>query len=116
MACRSRAGRSQHGDHRAGAAAGLGDAALGRGRRTRGCPLVPLVSGAPWLDVGRQLGQVPPAALGLLTVVWAVGLLLHTIALTGGLPGLTHRRALTLSLTGSAVANVLPLGARPASP
>lgn len=72
--------------------------------------VVPLVSGAPWLDVGRQLGQVPPAALGLLAGVWAVGLLLHTIALTGGLPGLTHRRALTLSLTGSAVANVLPLG------
>lgn len=71
---------------------------------------VPMVSGAPWLDVGHQLGLVPAPALGLLAVVWAAGLLLHTITLTGGLPGLTHRRALTLSLTGSAVANVLPLG------
>jgi uncharacterized protein (TIRG00374 family) len=32
------------------------------------------------------------------------------VALAAALPGLTTRRALTLSLTGSAVANVLPLG------
>ncbi|MGZ4487274.1 MAG: lysylphosphatidylglycerol synthase domain-containing protein [Nocardioides sp.] len=72
--------------------------------------VVPLVSGAPWATVAHQLAMVPPAELGLLALLWVVGLLLHTITLTGALPGLTHRRALTLSLTGSAVANVLPVG------
>ena len=38
------------------------------------------------------------------------GLLIHSFVLTGALPGLTRRRALTLNLTGSAVANVLPFG------
>lgn len=72
--------------------------------------VVPQVSGAPWALVGRQLARVPLPELGLLGLLWATGLLLHTITLTSALPGLTHRRALTLSLTGSAVANVLPLG------
>jgi uncharacterized membrane protein YbhN (UPF0104 family) len=48
--------------------------------------------------------------LAALVLLWLAGLLAHTITLTAALPGLTHRRALTLSLTGSAVANVLPLG------
>src|SRR5690349_16403783 len=38
------------------------------------------------------------------------GLLAHSFVLTGALPGLSRRRALTLNLTGSAVANVLPFG------
>jgi uncharacterized membrane protein YbhN (UPF0104 family) len=54
--------------------------------------------------------STPPAALLGLAVVWAAGLAAHTVALASALPGLTHRRAFLLSLTGSAVANVLPLG------
>jgi uncharacterized membrane protein YbhN (UPF0104 family) len=42
--------------------------------------------------------------------LWAAGLGTHTITLAAALPGLSHRRALLLSLTGSAVANLLPLG------
>jgi uncharacterized membrane protein YbhN (UPF0104 family) len=34
----------------------------------------------------------------------------HTIALSAALPGLSHRRAFFLNITGSAVSNVLPLG------
>lgn len=48
-------------------------------------------------------------ALGLV-LLWAAGLFTHSFVLTGALPGLTRRRALTLNLTGSAVANTLPFG------
>lgn len=72
--------------------------------------VLPLVSGAPWRAVAATVTAIPPAALAFLLVLWAAGLLAHTLTLTAALPGLTHRRALLLSLTGSAVANVLPLG------
>ncbi|MCW2793829.1 MAG: hypothetical protein JWO76_2927 [Nocardioides sp.] len=72
--------------------------------------VVPLVAGAPWSAVGRALGAVPAVDLAALTVIWLAGLLVHTVTLRAALPGLTHRRALTLSLTGSAVSNVLPFG------
>lgn len=71
---------------------------------------LPVVAGVPWMSVLATLGAVPARALLLLVVLWAAGLAAHTITLTAALPGLTHRRAILLSLTGSAVANVLPLG------
>jgi putative heme transporter len=72
--------------------------------------VLPRVSGAPWHAVATALASVPVAALAALVALWAAGLAVHTVTLTAALPGLTHRRALLLSLTGSAVANVLPLG------
>src|SRR3954449_639405 len=72
--------------------------------------LFPVVAGTPWRAIGTTVGSVPVAALLALVALWAAGLVTHTIALTAALPGLTHRRALLMSLTGSAVANVLPLG------
>jgi uncharacterized protein (TIRG00374 family) len=45
-----------------------------------------------------------------LALLWAIGLLAHSFVLTAALPGLSRRRALTLSLTGSAVSNVVPFG------
>jgi uncharacterized membrane protein YbhN (UPF0104 family) len=60
--------------------------------------------------VVTTVGAIPVEALLALVVLWAAGLMAHTFTLTAALPGLTHRRALLLSLTGSAVANVLPLG------
>ncbi len=72
--------------------------------------VLPRISGAPWRAVASTLGGVPPGALVLLLVLWAAGLLANTLTLTAALPGLSHRRALLLSLTGSAVANVLPIG------
>ncbi|WP_433218996.1 lysylphosphatidylglycerol synthase transmembrane domain-containing protein [Dactylosporangium sp. CS-047395] len=66
--------------------------------------------GASWGEAWRliaHLGWRWPLFLG---VVWLLGLVVHTRVLTASLPGLSHRRALTLNLSGSAVANVLPLG------
>lgn len=66
--------------------------------------------GASWTQAWRliaHLGWRWPLVLG---VVWLLGLVVHTSVLTASLPGLTHRRALTLNLSGSAVSNVLPLG------
>ncbi len=80
----------------------LGAAGLGLG--------LPAVAGAPWAAVGAALRAVPVDTLVALVALWAAGLGAHTITLAAALPGLSHRRALLLSLTGSAVANVLPLG------
>lgn len=71
---------------------------------------LPALSGVPLRAVEAVVGSLPARALAALVVLWIVGLLTHTLTLTAALPSLTHRRALTLSLTGSAVANVLPLG------
>jgi putative heme transporter len=72
--------------------------------------LVPRVAGTTWASVGAILEHVSPAALAVMAGIWVAGLWFHSFALAAALPGLTKRRALTLSLTGSAVANVLPLG------
>ena len=78
-----------------------------------GCLLalaIPAVAGVPWAGIALTVSAVPVLALALLVLLWAAGLITHTITLTAALPRLTHRHALMLSLTGSAVANVLPLG------
>ncbi|MGW6278543.1 lysylphosphatidylglycerol synthase transmembrane domain-containing protein [Kribbella sp. NPDC055071] len=71
---------------------------------------LPLAVGSSWSQVGVVLGRVSVGSLVLLAVVWIAGLWAHSFVLAASLPGLTKRRGLTLSLTGSAVANVLPLG------
>jgi len=72
--------------------------------------LFPIVTGAPWKAIATAVASVPAATLVGLVVLWAAGLVSHTVTLTAALPELSHRRALLLSLTGSAIANVLPLG------
>jgi uncharacterized membrane protein YbhN (UPF0104 family) len=72
--------------------------------------VLPKVSGAPWHDIGAALSLPTPLEVGLLALLWAAGLVVHCRVLTAALPGLSVRRALTLNLTGSAVANVVPLG------
>jgi len=71
---------------------------------------LPRVAGAGWSDIGTALGRLSLAQLLLLAAVWLAGLWVHTPALTAALPGLSHRRALLLNLTGSFVSNLLPLG------
>ncbi len=71
---------------------------------------LPSMTGVPWASTWAVVTEVPVLELLALVALWALGLLSHTVTLTAALPTLTHRRALTLSLTGSAVANVLPLG------
>lgn len=72
--------------------------------------LLPRATGAAWSGIGAVLAAVRPIELVVLTVVWAAGLLAYSFVLTGALPGLSRRRALTLNLTGSAVSNVAPMG------
>lgn len=72
--------------------------------------LLPRAVGTSWVTVGALLGRLSPPAIAVLAVVWIAGLWAHSFVLAASLPGLTKRRGLTLSLTGSAVANVLPLG------
>ncbi|MDQ1616465.1 MAG: putative heme transporter [Actinomycetota bacterium] len=72
--------------------------------------LLPRVAGTTWTTVVLSWRAVPWWQLGLLVGLWFVGLVAHSWVLTAAMPGLTRRRALTLNLTGSAVANVLPFG------
>ncbi len=71
---------------------------------------LPKVAGAEWSQIATVLGGLSGAQLVLLTVVWLAGLWVQTPALTAAMPGLTHRRALLLNLTGSFVSNLMPLG------
>jgi uncharacterized membrane protein YbhN (UPF0104 family) len=70
----------------------------------------PRVLGTTLGDVRSAFGAVSSREALVLVGLWAAGLFTHSFVLTGALPGLTRRRALTLNLTGSAVANVLPFG------
>lgn len=70
----------------------------------------PRVLGTTATDVRAAFGSVSAEEAAALVVLWAAGLFTHSFVLTGSLPGLTRRRALTLNLTGSAVANSLPFG------
>ena len=72
--------------------------------------LVPRTVGATWAGVHATLGALTARDVGLLTILWLAGLAAHSFVLTASLPGLSTLRALTLNLTGSAVANVMPLG------
>lgn len=71
---------------------------------------LPRLVGTGWSAAVHAVAAVPLPWLLVLAGVWAVGLAVHTVTLRAALPGLTARRALMLSLTGSAVANVLPVG------
>jgi uncharacterized membrane protein YbhN (UPF0104 family) len=70
----------------------------------------PRVAGTTVSDLRAAFGAVSGREAAVLVLLWATGLLAHSFVLTGALPGLTRRRALTLNLTGSSVANTLPFG------
>lgn len=71
--------------------------------------VLPAVVGATWSQLPTALSRVSLLDLVLLAALWIGGLVVHTVVLTAAMPPLSHRRALTLSLTGSAVSNVTPL-------
>lgn len=68
------------------------------------------VAGVTWSDVADVLRGVTPGRLGLLAAIWLGGLGIYSMVLTAALPGLGVRRSILLNLSGSAVANVVPLG------
>ncbi len=71
---------------------------------------LPRVAGASWGQISATIGDISGSVAVGLAILWACGLLAHSFVLTAALPGLSRRRALTLSLTGSAVSNVVPFG------
>jgi uncharacterized membrane protein YbhN (UPF0104 family) len=75
-----------------------------------GAVLLPRVAGSSWVAIRGSLSQVTWWQVVVVVLIWAAGLIVHALMLTAALPGLSHRRALTLNLTGSAVGNVMPLG------
>lgn len=72
--------------------------------------LVPRSAGSSWAQVVSAARAVEPEWMAALTVVWVAGLAAHSMVLTSSLPGLSARRAMSLNLAGSAVANAVPLG------
>ena len=68
------------------------------------------VAGVHWGAVLTVLRGVADAWLALLAVIWLCGLGIYSLVLSAALPGLGIRRSLLLNLTGSAVANLVPLG------
>jgi putative heme transporter len=72
--------------------------------------LIPRTTGTTWADIGHILSRVTLTDVLLLAGMWGLALFCYSFVLTGSLPGLRRRRAMTLNLTGSAVANVVPLG------
>ena len=72
--------------------------------------LIPMAVGMSWSTIAGVLAGVSVTTLIGLAVLWAAGLLVHTVVLRAALPGLTTGRALLLNLSGSAVSNVAPFG------
>lgn len=68
------------------------------------------IAGVQWPDVAGVLRGVAPSRLGLLAAIWLGGLGIYSLVISAALPGLGVRRSLMLNLSGSAVANVVPLG------
>lgn len=72
--------------------------------------LIPRLTTTSWTGIVDLMMSLTILKLAALSALWAIGLVLHSSVLTASLPGLSHRRALTLNLTGSAVSNLLPGG------
>lgn len=68
------------------------------------------VAGVTWHDVASILRSVDLWRLALLAGIWFGGLAIYSTVLSAALPGLGVRRGLLLNLSGSAVANAVPLG------
>lgn len=68
------------------------------------------VAGTTWRDVAETLRSVEQWRLAMLAAIWIGGLAVYSLVLSAALPGLGLRRGLLLNLSGSAVANTVPLG------
>lgn len=71
---------------------------------------LPRVTGAGWAAAVHRIGALGTGQLAALVVLWLLGLYAHTYVLTAAMPRLSHRQALALNLSGSAVANLVPFG------
>lgn len=71
---------------------------------------LPKVTGAAWGPVVQLLTMLTAWQVLVLLGLWLLGLYAHTFLATAALPDLTHRQALQLNLSGSAVSNLVPFG------
>ncbi len=71
---------------------------------------LPKVAGVGWAEIVEPLRGLNPGTLALLALLQLTALLAFTFTITGALPGISHRQALTVNLAGSLVANTLPFG------
>ncbi len=71
---------------------------------------LPRVAGVGWAEIAEPLRGLNPGALALLALLQLTALIAFTFTITGALPGISHRQALTVNLAGSLVANTLPFG------
>ena len=88
----------------------IGAAALALGGPVLMFGYLPRTTGVSWSSVLAAMSGIAPGWLIALGLVWLAGLLAHSLVLTSSLPGLTPRRAVSLNLAGSAVANSIPMG------
>ncbi len=72
--------------------------------------VVPVATGTAWSGIRDRVSGLSPVELAVLVVIWLVGLFAHTYVMTGALPDLTHRKAMMLNFTGSAVSQLAPFG------
>ncbi|WP_158220982.1 lysylphosphatidylglycerol synthase domain-containing protein [Kineosporia sp. R_H_3] len=71
---------------------------------------VPAVAGTSWPAVTRLAAGTDLTWLPWLAAVWVAGLGAYAVVQTAALPGLSAGRAVALTLGGSAVGNLVPLG------
>jgi uncharacterized membrane protein YbhN (UPF0104 family) len=72
--------------------------------------LVPITTHTSWSTIWAQFAQLSVLEFALLGAVWLTGLFVHSYVSTGALPGLGHRRAMVLNLSGSTVSHLAPFG------
>lgn len=72
--------------------------------------LLPRLAGTSWAAIGSTTAGIGVGWWTALAVVWAAGIVAHSLVLTSSMRGLSTRRALSLNLAGSALANAIPLG------
>jgi len=72
--------------------------------------VIPKVSGSTYREVAHQLHHLSLAQIGLLLVVWLIGLVAYAGVLTAVLPGLQRAQGVVLNTASSAVSNVVPFG------
>lgn len=71
---------------------------------------LPRVAGVGWAEIVAPLGRLSALEVAGLAALQLSALIAFTFTITGALPGITHRQALTVNLAGSLVANTLPFG------
>jgi uncharacterized membrane protein YbhN (UPF0104 family) len=72
--------------------------------------VVPAVSGSHYSAIWSQISTLSIAKLAMLFGIWALGMLAYSGVLVNCLPGLRRPQAVTVTLAGSAVSNVVPFG------